>query len=124
MAEQYISVIMENYSYNFFTCYDTLARVVTKKFWSFTVCHALAFQSASVCINLNKSFHNLFENEILLSIRLSSVCIKQETAKHSSLKWRAKSWLGIYVGHSLVHSSNVPVVHNPSKTPILAKFHG
>jgi hypothetical protein len=33
-------------------------------------------------------------------------------------KWKARSWIGIYVGHSLVHSGNVPVIYNPRTTHI------
>lgn len=115
---------MQSCSSYFVTCYDKLARVVTEEFWPFIVCQAFAFHSASVCINLNNSLHKLFQNEILLSIRLSSVSTRQETVRHSSLKWRAKSWLSIYVGHSLAHFGNVTVVYKPSKTGILPKFRG
>lgn len=33
-------------------------------------------------------------------------------------KWKARSWIGAYDGHSLAHSGNVPVVYNPHTTHI------
>jgi hypothetical protein len=38
-------------------------------------------------------------------------------------KWKARSWLGVYIGHSLVHSGNVPVIYNPLTTHITPQFH-
>jgi hypothetical protein len=38
-------------------------------------------------------------------------------------KWKAKSWMGVFIGHSLQHSSNVPVVYNPRTTHISPQFH-
>jgi hypothetical protein len=34
----------------------------------------------------------------------------------SLAKWKSRSWLGVYIGHSLVHAGNVPVVYNPLRT--------
>jgi hypothetical protein len=33
-------------------------------------------------------------------------------------KWKARSWIGVYDGHSLAHSGNVPVVYNHYTTHI------
>lgn len=41
----------------------------------------------------------------------------------SLLKWEARSWFGIYVGHSLVQAGNVPVLYNPVTTHISPQFH-
>jgi hypothetical protein len=38
-------------------------------------------------------------------------------------KWKARSWVGVYVGHSLAHSGNVPVIYNPQTTHITPQFH-
>jgi hypothetical protein len=41
----------------------------------------------------------------------------------SLAKWKARSWLGVYIGHSLVHAGNVPVVYNPTTTHISPQYH-
>jgi hypothetical protein len=33
----------------------------------------------------------------------------------SLAKWKACSWLVVYIGHSLVHSGNFPVIYNPQQ---------
>ncbi len=38
-------------------------------------------------------------------------------------KWKSRSWLGIYVGHSLAHVGNVPIIYNPVTTHISPQFH-
>jgi hypothetical protein len=38
-------------------------------------------------------------------------------------KWKSRSWLGVYIGPSLVHAGNVPVVYNPITTHISPQFH-
>jgi hypothetical protein len=38
-------------------------------------------------------------------------------------KWKARSWEGIYVQHSLQHAGNVPVIYNPITLQISPRFH-
>lgn len=38
-------------------------------------------------------------------------------------KWKPRSWVGVYVGHSIAHSGNVPVIYNPQTTHITPQFH-
>jgi hypothetical protein len=38
-------------------------------------------------------------------------------------RWKVRSWLGIYVGQSLIHAGNVPIVYNPITTHISPQFH-
>jgi len=38
-------------------------------------------------------------------------------------KWKARSWMGVHIGHSLQQSGNVPVVYNPQTTSISPQFH-
>jgi hypothetical protein len=42
---------------------------------------------------------------------------------NSLRKWKACCWLGVYVGVSLVHAGNVPVIYNPTRTHISPQFH-
>jgi len=41
----------------------------------------------------------------------------------SLAKWKSRSWLGVYIGHSLVHAGNVPVIYNTVKTHISPQYH-
>jgi hypothetical protein len=41
----------------------------------------------------------------------------------SMAKWKACSWLGIYVGLSLAHAGNVPVIYNMIMTHVTPQFH-
>jgi len=38
-------------------------------------------------------------------------------------KWKSRCWVGVYVGRSLAHSGNVPVVYNPQTMHISPQFH-
>jgi hypothetical protein len=41
----------------------------------------------------------------------------------SIAKWKSRSWIGVYVGHSLAHAGNVPVIYNPYTTHVSPQFH-
>jgi hypothetical protein len=47
-------------------------------------------------------------------------CLQDED---SFPKWKARSWLGVYVGNSLAHAGNVPVIYNPITTHVSPQFH-
>lgn len=38
-------------------------------------------------------------------------------------KWKARSWTGVYVGHSLQHAGNVQLIYNPSTTHVSPQYH-
>jgi len=38
-------------------------------------------------------------------------------------KWDPRAWLGIYVGHSMIHSGNVVLIHNPLTGHTTPQFH-
>lgn len=51
------------------------------------------------------------------------VLAKQLQDGDSLPKWKARSWLGVYVGPSLVHAWNVPIIYNPLTMHISPQFH-
>jgi hypothetical protein len=38
-------------------------------------------------------------------------------------KWRARCWTGVYIGYSLQHAGNVPLVYNPATTHVSPQYH-
>jgi len=46
-----------------------------------------------------------------------------QDGNHSSSKWDPHSWLGVYVGHSTIHSGNVVLVYNPLTGHTSPQFH-
>ncbi len=38
-------------------------------------------------------------------------------------KWRSRCWNGVYVGQSLQHAGNVPLVYNPSTSHVSPQYH-
>jgi hypothetical protein len=105
--------------------------VVTEEFWPFTIRHACTFHNASIRQDLGKSPHHLFTGN-MAPWKLDDFCVfgspafvldKRLQDGDSLQKWKARSWMGICVGHSLFHSGNVPVIYNPLTTHISPQFH-
>jgi len=106
-------------------------RTVTKEFWPFAIRHACTFHNVSIRLDTGRSPHQMFTGT-KAPWRLQDFCVFGSPAyvldKHlqdgdSLPKWKARSWLGIYVGHSLVHAGNVPVIYNPVTTHVSPQFH-
>ncbi len=105
--------------------------VVNKEFWPFAICHACTFHNELVHPDLNKSPHHLFTGSPALwklddfHVFGCPVFIQDKRLQDgdSLPKWKACSWLGVYIGHSLQHAGNVPVVYNPLTTHISPQFH-
>jgi hypothetical protein len=38
-------------------------------------------------------------------------------------KWKGRCWTGVYVGHSLQHAGNIPLVYNPLTTHVSPQYH-
>jgi hypothetical protein len=105
--------------------------VVTEKFWPFTVRHACTFHNASLRSDIKWSPHKMFTGEEApwkfehFCIFGSPVFVLAKKLQNGDAiqKWKARSWMGVYIGHSLQHSGNVPVVFNPQTTYISPQFH-
>lgn len=38
-------------------------------------------------------------------------------------KWKARSWQGVYIGHSSCHSGSIPLIYNPATTHVSPQYH-
>jgi hypothetical protein len=105
--------------------------ILNEEFWPFAIRHACTFHNASLRPDLGKPPHHLFIGNKAPWI-MEDFCVfgspvfvldKKLQDGDSLAKWKAHSWLGIYVGQSLVHSGNVLVIYNPWTTHISPQFH-
>jgi hypothetical protein len=105
--------------------------VVTEEFWSFAVQHACTFHNASICNDTQQSPHRMFTGEEA-PWKMEHFCVfgspvivlaKKLQDGDALQKWKFRSWLGVYVGRSLQHAGNIPVVYNPATTHISPQFH-
>ncbi len=80
---------------------------VNKEFWTFVVRHASTFHNASIHCDIGKSPHHMFTS-LPAPWKLEDFCIfgspafvldKRLQDGDSLPKWRARCWLGVYVGH-------------------------
>jgi hypothetical protein len=103
----------------------------TEDLWPFAVRHAVMVHNSSPKHGNQKSPYELFTNESppwsLNDFRVfgSPVYVLQKKLQDgdSFNKWRARCWQGMYIGHSLCHASNVPLIYNPLTTHITPQFH-
>jgi len=104
---------------------------ITAEFWPFAIRHACTFYNASIRNDTGKSPHHMFTGSIapwrLEDFRVFGspvyVLDKRLQDEDSFPKWKARSWLGVYVGNSLAHAGNVPVIYNPITTHVSPQFH-
>jgi len=104
---------------------------VNEEFWTFAVRHACTFHNASIHLDTGQSPHHMFMG-LVAPWKLEDSHVFKSTAfvldKHlqdgdSLHKWKAHSWLGVYIRPSLVHAGNVPVIYNPLTTHVSPQFH-
>jgi hypothetical protein len=94
---------------------------VTEEFWTFVVHYACTFHNALIRVDTERSPHHMFTGSLapwkLQDFRVfgspAYVPDKRLQDGDSLRKWKARSWLGVYVGVSLIHAGNVPVIYNP-----------
>jgi hypothetical protein len=104
---------------------------ITEEFWPFAIKHACTFHNASIRADTGLSPHHMFTGQKppwkLENFRVfgspTFVLAKQLQDGDSLPKWKARSWLGVYVGPSLVHAWNVPIIYNPLTMHISPQFH-
>jgi hypothetical protein len=104
---------------------------VTEEFWPFALRHACTFHNASITSDSHLSPHILFAGNAtpwhMKDFRVFGcpvfVLDKKLQDSDSLGKWKSRSWLGIYVGHSLSHAGNVPIIYNPYTMHISPQFH-
>jgi hypothetical protein len=99
--------------------------------WTFAVRHAVNFHNSSIRRNKNRSPYHLFTGQespwTLSDFRVfgSPVYVLQKKLQDGDNfhKWRARSWQGVYIGHSNCHASNVPLVYNPRTIHVTPQYH-
>jgi hypothetical protein len=104
---------------------------VNTEFWTFAVRHACTFHNASIHLDTGKSPLHIFTStsapwklQDFRVFRSPAFVLDKRLQDSDSLpKWKARSWLGIYIGPSLVHAGNVPVIYNPVTTHVSPQFH-
>jgi len=104
---------------------------VTEEFWPFAFRHACTFHNASIRNDTRQSPHHMFMGSPapwrLEDFRVfgspAFVLAKRLQDGDTLQKWKSRCWLSIYVGHSLVHSGNVPIIYNLMTTHVSPQFH-
>ena len=94
---------------------------ITEEFWPFAIQHACMFYNASIRTNTSELPYKMFTWQdspwhlVHFSVFTSPafVPVKKLQDGDSMPKWKSGSWLCVYVGHSLMHSRNVPMIYNP-----------
>jgi len=100
-------------------------QVINKAFWPFTMqhavniyvncyrgCHGTAVSPIKEFTNMTASLkpHDLHPWGCLVYVL--EKCLQD--GNHAISKWDTHAWLGVYVSHSTIHSSNVVLVYNLS----------
>jgi hypothetical protein len=131
VAERYIGTITQTARTLLLHAITKLPKVLTEEFWPFAVRHACTFHKASINPATNLSPHECFTGEPppwrISDFRVFGcpvfVLDKRLQDGDSLPKWRARCWSGVYVGHSMQHAGNVPLVYNPVTTHVSPQYH-
>jgi hypothetical protein len=131
LAERHIGMVTQTARTLLLHAISMWPSVLSEEFWPFAVRHTCTFHNASIDPNTGMSPHHRFTGEPA-PWRMSDFhvfrCPVFVLDKHlqdgdSLPKWRARCWTGIYIGHSLQHAGNVPLVYNPSTTHAIPQYH-
>jgi hypothetical protein len=131
VVERYIGVITETARTILLHAASKWPGVVTEEFWPFAIRHACTFHNASVYPGSNKSPHHMFTGSPapwrMQDFKVFGcpvyVLDKRLQDGDSLSKWKARCWTGIYVGNSLQHAGNVPLVYNIATTHVSPQYH-
>jgi hypothetical protein len=104
---------------------------VTAEFRPCAIRHACTFYIASIRQDTGMSPSLMFTGSVApwhmedFHVFRSPVYVPDKRLQDgdSLPRWKVRSWLGIYVGQSLIHAGNVPIVYNPITTHISPQFH-
>jgi hypothetical protein len=131
MAEQHIGVITQTARTLLLHACSQWPSVLNQEFWLFAICHACTFHDSSLQHDTKLSPNQMFTGEPapwrisdFRVFRCPVFVLDKHLQDGDSLpKWKARSWTGVYVGHSLQHAGNVPLVYNPSMTHVSPQYH-
>jgi len=105
--------------------------VLSEEFWPYAIRHACAFHNSSINPDTNKSPHHMFTGSPapwrMKDFRVFGcpvfVLDKRLQDGDSLPKWKSRCWTGVYVGQSLHHAGNVPLIYNPAMTHVTPQYH-
>jgi len=109
-------------------------QVITKAFWPFATRHAV-----NIYVNCYRGRHSTAVSPIEEFTDMPATLQPQDLhpwgcpvyvlekrlqdGNHATSKWDPRAWMGVYVGHSTIHSGNVVLVYNPSTGHTTPQFH-
>jgi hypothetical protein len=105
--------------------------VLSEEFWPYAIRHACTFHNSSINPDTNKSPHQMFTGSPA-PWRMKDFCVfgcpvfvldKRLQDGDSLPKWKSRCWTGVYVGQSLHHAGNVPLIYNPAMTHVTPQYH-
>jgi hypothetical protein len=131
IAERFIGSIVQRARTILLHAMAKWPETVTEDMWSFAIRHMVHFHNASIRRDKQQSPHQLFTGEEppwkLKDFRVfgcpTYVLHKRLQDGDAFSKWKARSWLGVYIGPSSCHASNIPLIYNPATTHVTPQFH-
>jgi hypothetical protein len=131
VAERHIGVITQTARTILIHAISQWPNVLTEEFWPFAVRHACNFHDSSIDPATSQSPHHLFTGTPALwrlrdfrvfgcPVFILDKCLQDGD---SLLKWKKRCWTGVYVGQSLQHAGNVPLIYNPLTTHVSPQYH-
>jgi len=109
-------------------------QVISKEFWPFAIHHAVniyvnCYQGRQgTAIPPIEEFTNSLAPLHLVDLHTWGCLVyvldkRLQDGNHPQSKWDCQSWLGVYMGHSMIHSGNVISVYNPLTGHTTPQFH-
>lgn len=131
IAKRFVSTITERARTILLHAMSKWPDLMTEDFWPFTIRHSVNYQNATIWHGKLHSPHRLFIGEDpkwqLRDFRVfgSPAFVLHKALQDGSKisKWSARSWKGVYVGHSSCHAGSIPLIYNPSTTHISPQYH-
>jgi hypothetical protein len=131
IAERHIGIVTETAWTLLLHACSQWPDVFTEEFRPFAIRHACTLHNASFRHDTKQSPHQMFTGVpspwCIRDFRVFGcpvfVLNKRLQDGNSLPKWKARSWTGVYVGHSLQHAGNVLLIYNPATTHVSPQYH-
>jgi hypothetical protein len=131
IAERFIGSIIQRARTILLHAMAKWPEAITEDMWPFSIRHMVHFHNASIHQDKQFSQHYLFTGEEppwrLQDFRLfgclTYVLHKRLQDGDAFSKWKARSWLGVCIGPSSCHASNITLIYNPATTHVSLQFH-
>jgi len=131
VAERHIGLLTQTARTLLLHATSKWPQVLTEEFWPFAFKHACNFHNASIHSETHQTPYFAFTGERppwrMSDFRVFGcpvfVLDKRLQDGDSLAKWKARSWTGVYIGHSTQHAGNVPLVYNPITTHVSPQYH-